>query len=243
MEPTYYQHLRPIPFRNESGETIPPFSVMRITGVDTANGSHVYTVAKPNATFHRFYLINNHLAVGDGKHGTGNDGRYSGAAVNWTAAGGYGASPGSWELEKDRPGFQLLESPLSAGVYKVNQQAPFVLMATVDSTIAASSSGNVTIRTSGGVDGPWGPVTALNNFVDSGSAVATGAKVFILWNQASLTWQIIKSGGGGGGDFCTDYTDYATGQSLDTTKEWVVKLKYISGSWTCVPVEVGPGCS
>lgn len=63
--PFDYQHdfSQELQFRNVSGEEIPPYAVMRFTGVETRNGLPVYTAAKPDDTFHPLYLVNGPLRV------------------------------------------------------------------------------------------------------------------------------------------------------------------------------------
>jgi hypothetical protein len=55
---THHAGGRWLAFRNDSGETIPPFAVLRITGVVTIAGRAVLTVSKPNADGGTFYAVN-----------------------------------------------------------------------------------------------------------------------------------------------------------------------------------------
>jgi hypothetical protein len=107
-----------IAFRNDSGEAIPPFSVMRITGAEPlvagdTTSPPVVTVEKPDTTFHRLYLVNTGEEVPDGKEGIGtylHHARY--VAYNdsaGTPAYGevWGPKSGQWTLEKYRHGFLI----------------------------------------------------------------------------------------------------------------------------------------
>ncbi len=49
---------RPIPFHNVSGETIPAFAVMAVTGLLYENGVALLECDKPDTTLRRHYAIN-----------------------------------------------------------------------------------------------------------------------------------------------------------------------------------------
>lgn len=55
--------MRWLPYRNDSGEEIPAFAVLRITGVTERNGQALLTVAKPNSTAYAQYAINGSTVV------------------------------------------------------------------------------------------------------------------------------------------------------------------------------------
>jgi hypothetical protein len=140
-------------FTNASGETIPPFSVMRITGATNNNGEITFTVAKPNSTFCTDYLINGPLAVATGKDGIGTTLAQAGYVAYDTGTPAYGeewgAKNGQWTLNKNRPGF-IIEGGLktSAGVTAVVARQHIVtdLIGKADSTISqGSSAGTVSI--------------------------------------------------------------------------------------------------
>lgn len=106
-----------IPFRNDSGETIPAFAVMRVTGATGLGSIPVLTVAKPNTAFQRRYLVNGPLAVsgasGQNTFGLGTWAEQSAFVLyddaNTPAYGEeWGPSNGSWEIKKYRYGFHIL---------------------------------------------------------------------------------------------------------------------------------------
>lgn len=113
-------------FRNASGETIPPFSVMRITGATNNHGEITFTVALPNATFCRSYLVSGPVAIANGDSGLGTTLAQAGYVAYNSGSGSpaygeeWGAKEGQWELEKDRPGF-IIEGGIkfTAGVNAV----------------------------------------------------------------------------------------------------------------------------
>lgn len=110
--------------RNEAGEDIPPFAVMRITGVLQGDGEIVYTVAKPNSTLYRWYLVNGPVrlpygpTVPDGWGTFLTDGGYvlydsSSATPAYNEC--WGPQDGSWELKKYRYGFTILGGNKTVG--------------------------------------------------------------------------------------------------------------------------------
>ena len=99
-------------FRNDSGETIPAFAVMRITGVVTIEGRAVLTVAKPNADSLKNVLFNSSASVSSGGYGSGTYefpcyAKYqtsSSAVLNDE----WGTANGLWALKKDNTGFAII---------------------------------------------------------------------------------------------------------------------------------------
>jgi hypothetical protein len=104
-----------IPFRNDSGETVPAYAVMRITGSATVDGTEHLTIEKPSYTFQRKYLVNLGSEVANGDTGTGTWFDESKTQyvlydeADGTPAGEeWGAWPGQWSLKKERLGFTLI---------------------------------------------------------------------------------------------------------------------------------------
>lgn len=141
-------------FRNASGETIPPFSVMRITGATNNHGEITYTVHKPNTSFKTNYLINGPIAVTNDKDGLGTTLAQAGYVAYREAAGTpaldeeWGAKNGQWTLEKNRPGFIIHGgTKLTAGVNAVVARQHLVtdLIGKADSDIAKGATGTVSV--------------------------------------------------------------------------------------------------
>lgn len=88
-----------VPFENTSGETIPPYAVMQVVGVDTVAGFTYLSVDKPSGPT-AAVLVNNEFPVADGEFGSG----YRFGVVNVLSSGTL--SPGdacqtaasSWEI-------------------------------------------------------------------------------------------------------------------------------------------------
>jgi len=99
-------------FRNDSGESIPAFAVMRPTGTIQAFGATVFTCAKPNATSYSFYLINGPGVVRDGQFGQCT---YGPDVVVLYDTGSspaldedWGPTNGSWKIATAGTGFRIV---------------------------------------------------------------------------------------------------------------------------------------
>src|SRR5688500_15942732 len=100
--------------RNQANEDIPPFAVLRIAGATQSEGEIVYTVAKPNTTFYRWYLVNGPVALPYGADHADGWGTFltAGGYVLYDSADtpslgeSWGPQNGSWELKKYRYGFE-----------------------------------------------------------------------------------------------------------------------------------------
>lgn len=113
---------RGIPFRNDSGQTIPAYGVMRVTGVTVVQGMPVLTVDQPDQKFHRTFLLNGPVDVpggSSGNYGTAQDGSYPAIALyddstlpqgqnNPNLGDHWGADQNSWKLVYGREGFYVL---------------------------------------------------------------------------------------------------------------------------------------
>ena len=104
-----------IPFRNDSGESIPAFAVMRpkIEGDDgdkivDRSGNWVVPVKKPDTKFSRRYLINGPGVVVKDGYGMAADGIYPVLALREDetveCGDGWGVQPSSWKLKRYSPG-------------------------------------------------------------------------------------------------------------------------------------------
>jgi hypothetical protein len=101
---------RPVPFTNVSGETIPAFAAMAITGLVHENGIAFLQCDKPGTTFVREYAVNNMFDVPAGLRGTcfrAGDLRVLYDAAAPAAGEGWGPKPGQWSLSRGYPGFSI----------------------------------------------------------------------------------------------------------------------------------------
>lgn len=109
---THHAGGRWLAFRNDSGETIPPFAVLRITGVVTIEGRAVLTVAKPNADGGTFYAVNGAVSVVSGGYGSCTRDAPCMAAcddsVTPSVGEEWGVMSASWELQRGYGGYRVI---------------------------------------------------------------------------------------------------------------------------------------
>lgn len=101
---------RPIPFMNVSGETIPAFAALAITGVSYESGIAYLLCDKPGTTLVRAYAVNNMFDVPAGLRGTcfrTGDVRVLCDEGTPAAGEGWGPRPGQWSLAQGYPGFTM----------------------------------------------------------------------------------------------------------------------------------------
>lgn len=188
----YYQRIRPLQVRNDSGEIIPAFSILRVTGTVSVNSKIVYKVDKPNTTFERRYLVNGPVAIPVGKYGFANDGRFVDFDVDYTtSAKNYGASPGSWKLVYQRYGFELFDAPTSSKKYRGTHEPITFVMGKATSGISAGGSGTMKIYVTPTTAGPWSDITVSHDFLDGGTAIASGDQLFCRWFDVSFGWRVV----------------------------------------------------
>lgn len=95
-----------IPFLNDSGETIPPYAVMRPSTITFRRGNWHLTMVKPDTTFARRYYVNGPFAIPDAGFGRCSDGTYptlgrfpgTGTFVDFRT--NFGVAVDSWNLKK-----------------------------------------------------------------------------------------------------------------------------------------------
>jgi len=147
-----------IPFRNDSGEEVPPFAVLRVTGLTTIGGRTVVTIGKPNTYGSQYsHFVNGPITVPADGYGTCTNDFPAMVSANGTATVGqlWGPRSGSWELESSTPGFIALGD----GVFN---RDPFVsFYGKFDSTVAQGNTGTVSIWYGAG-SGTDGSDTTIN---------------------------------------------------------------------------------
>jgi hypothetical protein len=145
------------PFRNDSSETVPPFSVMRINSAENTtapSGVIRYICDKPDDEFCTNYMVNGPMAVPAGKDGFCTTLAESGYVAYRSGSGTpvngeeWGAKDDQWTLEKNRPGFIIDGgTKTTAGVTAVSARQLVVrdLIGKPDSSISKGSTGTVSI--------------------------------------------------------------------------------------------------
>ena len=179
------------PVRNNSGEEIPPFAVMRISGEETVGGRTRFIVAKPDSTFRRKgYLINSPFAIGIGKSGSGTrDTTYAlcSSSASPVRDQWWGAKDGEWKLFQHRPGFLVLGNYQGTGDGQRSIVEPFevtrvrcVLAATLNQGSAAAGTiymRDGSARTDSGCD----DITIYDDLLPSAGSIASGGIVWADW--------------------------------------------------------------
>lgn len=153
------RNVAKVPFRNDSGEAVPAYALMRVTGMATVEGRRIHTISKPDATYRRRYLVNGPHEWGIGKPGWGYwlwHADYVLYDTGNTPAFGeeWGPEPSSWTIKKDAPGFQIQGGAQGTGAASrviAIQDVPQHVFGKADSAIANGASG--TVRVYGGTQG------------------------------------------------------------------------------------------
>ena len=139
-------------FKNDSGEQIPAFACMRVTGMTTLGGRNVLTVQKPN-TYGSQYMhrLNGPFPVEIGKYGICT--RSAGAAALYDTADGtpalgerWGPRDATWKLKKNTGGWMVMGNSDATNGIVIVQQAPMLsFVGKCDAAIAKNAKGTVSI--------------------------------------------------------------------------------------------------
>lgn len=178
------------PVRNDSGEAIPAYGVMRIYSTETNARRTRYIVRKPNTDFQRLYLVNGPQKIAIGATGSGTfDIAYALAdsSASPLLAEHWGAKNGSWKLWKYRPGFFMLGNYQGSGDAQRGIVRPWEvirLRARLSGTLSQGGSASAVIDFRDG--GAWtasdfSAVTVYDDLLASGGSLASGTVVWIEW--------------------------------------------------------------
>jgi hypothetical protein len=176
-----------IPFRNDSGEVIPAYGLLRITGMATVDGRNIWKVEKPDATYRRRYLVAAQ-EVGIGKRGWGTwlwHADYVLYDTGNTPAFGeeWGPEASSWTIKKDSPGFTIQGGNTGTGAASRTiaiQDVPQIIIGKADALIANLSSG--TVRVYGGTQGSEADTgLTIASCYNYGPEIADEAVVSVGW--------------------------------------------------------------
>jgi hypothetical protein len=120
--------IRWLSFRNDSGEEVPGFAVLRPTGVISVEGQAVLTIAKPDSDGGSFYFFNGPFPVKYGKFGSGTADFPCFAAYDDSDAPQvgdvWGAKSGQWTLKKGNSGFKIVGGATNGRVLIVSTESP-----------------------------------------------------------------------------------------------------------------------
>lgn len=183
--------------RNDSGEEVPAFGVMQITGTAEEGGQNYVTIDKPDGTTDAHFLFNGPEAIEDGGYGLAQNGPvYRVLTDGGTVATdeGWGAVSGQWYVDADIEGVLVaigeddIETDVARFRMVSNSVADTVIVEVPESGLPALSGGtpgsdtcNVYYISSGGTLtqrlGTSVTVYNLNDFAISGGvgiyAIAT----------------------------------------------------------------------
>jgi hypothetical protein len=187
-------------YRNDAGESIPAFGIVRITGlVIPEPGRVILTVAKPNVFGCQFQCaVNGPVPIGAGKFGTCSREPFI-AALYDTADGTpgigerWGPRDASWKLRRNTGGFSVVGMTRSSTGLVLVQPAPMLsFVGKTDSAHAKGSTSTISIYagTLGSETDTTANMTGVHNrFAD----VASGKWVRCEWNGQYNDWELIAA--------------------------------------------------
>lgn len=177
-----------INFRNDSGEEIPPYGLVHITGSINFEGMLIFTVDKPataNVLKSKIF-INGPAAVADGKYGTAQTGPIfrliHDAAISYIAGDRVGYKDGSF-LAGLNPTFLVLgEDDIEENCLRVMFDDTEIYGVSA-STITSSTAGDVTVIS------PYAPTTRIHKAKTIGASITSGANVRL--GSAAGEWIVL----------------------------------------------------
>lgn len=187
-------------YRNDSAETVPPWGVLRITGVTVPEPGRVVLLADKPTGYgcqHRA-LLNGPTAVAAGKYGVATRGMFSAAlyeTADGTPAAGerWGPRGGSWKLRKWTGGFAVVGvTRASAGLVLV-QPVPMVsLLGKTDAAHNRGTTGTVSIY-AGPLGGETDTLLDLTGVYNRMGDVPAGKWVRCAWNDQGNDWELVAA--------------------------------------------------
>jgi hypothetical protein len=182
---------------NNSGESIPPHSVLRITNWSIEDNEILYTVTKPDATYRWQYLVSGPFAIGeeDGDEGLATFLSSGGPVYYNTGTPAYGQrwgpTPSQWYLTQHAPGFHVQGAKTTTFNSKnllVAVQIPPGEVRVKNDDGSGSFAAAATGRTFGIYGGTAGTTdTGLEVTINNGSTVA--------WATDKYGWATADAGG------------------------------------------------
>ena len=205
--PDEHDSDRWVSFVNNSGETVPAYGIMAVTGMtieSDANNLPIYEIDKPGSTFCRTYMVNGPFDVdaGDGELGTFQgpaDVLYDSGFGTPAFGDGCGPKSGQWSLSKGYSGCSINGIVDSTDkIASVSLDFPLVeFVGYLDGSLSQGGSATVSLWTSGasapatGVDTGWN-VTAYDFLMKSGAtAIASGKKVLVRY--IGNAWYVVEA--------------------------------------------------
>lgn len=123
-------NVLPVIVRNDSGEAIPSFGVMQVSGAEAENGTSVVTVVKPTGASGQYLLNGPHAIPASAPNNYGKGWRAFGLRAQYDSADGtpalgesWGPESGSWKLHKDVEKFVVVGHPINSKTVRVNVES------------------------------------------------------------------------------------------------------------------------
>lgn len=188
-----YPAVEKFAFRNDSGEEVPAFGVMRVVDTTGTGKNTLHEIAKPNTDFKCRYLVNLDRAIPEDGYGFGTWLTES-SQVLYNASSGtpaideeWGAKSGQWSLEKNRPGFLITGgNDTTATTTRAMQRIVTNLKGKADGAISKGSTGAVSIwMGAGGSEAD----TSMNITCRAYGAAITSGKIVVVWFESGV-WYV-----------------------------------------------------
>jgi hypothetical protein len=185
--------------RNDSGEEVPAFAVLRVTGSTTVRQQLVLTVSKPNAYGSQgLHAVNGPQAIASGKSGVCTFS--SPAPVLYDTGDGtpavgerWGPRDSSWKLRKNTGGFQISGSPDSTSGVVLAVVSPMLsFVGKTDSSHSKGSTGTISIY-SGALGSESDTGVNMTGVYNRFANVASAKWVRCHWNQDGQQWELVAA--------------------------------------------------
>lgn len=177
-----------IPFRNDSGEEIPPFAVLRPDGLVDRTDEWCLKVKKPDSTFAQRYYVNGPAAIPVDGFGMATDASYPAPVKRDTGTltygDGWGPSSGSWLLKRWYAGGFVAQIESGDGRALFRQLEVVTVMATLDEDLEFEGIATASIigfEGEGTTHDSGANVESYDGLLESGEKLASGAVVVLSW--------------------------------------------------------------
>jgi hypothetical protein len=192
-----FQQMQWVEFRNDAGETIPAFGIVRLTGIAAIDATRVVlTAAKPNVFgCQHNAAINGPTAVSSGRYGVCTRAAVDVAlydTADGTPAFGekWGPRDGSWKLKKNTGGFSVLgPTNPDQGLVLVSPAPMRMFVGKTDGTHNKGGSGTISIY-AGTLGSETDTGLNMTGVYNRFATLTSGKWVRCEWNETDGAWEI-----------------------------------------------------
>ena len=181
-------------YRNDSGEAVPAYGCMRLTGAeeDPNTGRQVVVIQKPNSTGGVF-VFNGSRETASGEYGTAYAGVVRAAFASGTPAAGETWGPlSTWNVEAGGNPAILVYGDIDTDMlYGTTDIGTVIKHAKADGAITFGSSGTVSIWDGSTLADTTVNVTAYLDWMHGSENISSGKELLIQWFPNRGKWQII----------------------------------------------------